>query len=174
MKQFSDMIVKKIPSRGTLTPKKSKSKDNEQEQQQDDEEKHVVDQKEFNDSDDSASDVGKESGIITAVRVRPLNLQEIGSNSRIIVSNPGFMSHDIQIINPIFFKSSNQSDKLRKLEERKFSFDHTFWSLGDFGDGLDSFEYSNQEDIYEKIGKPIIRNALSGFNSSLFAYGMCF
>jgi hypothetical protein len=32
-------------------------------------------------------------------------------------------------------------------------------------------EYSSQVDIYEKIGKPIIENALSGFNSSLFAYG---
>lgn len=112
----------------------------------------------------------REGGILTAVRIRPLNTREIGSNSRIIVSNPGFMSQGIQIINPIFFKSSTQTDKLRQLEERGFSFDHTFWSLGE-GNGVDKDEYASQEDIYEKIGKPIIQNALSGFNSSLFAYG---
>lgn len=114
--------------------------------------------------------VGKEGGILTAVRIRPLNTREIGSNSRIIVSNPGFMSQGIQIINPIFFKSSNQTEKLRKLEERGFSFDHTFWSL-DGGNGVDKDEYASQEDIYDRIGKPIIQHAMSGFNCSLFAYG---
>lgn len=118
----------------------------------------------------SPNPVGKEGGILTAVRIRPLNTREIGSNSRIIVSNPGFQSQGIQIINPIFFKSSNQTDKLRKLEERGFSFDHTFWSLAG-GNGVDKDEYASQEEIYNRIGKPIIQHALAGFNSSLFAYG---
>jgi hypothetical protein len=112
----------------------------------------------------------REGGILTAVRIRPLNTREVGSNSRVVVSSPGFMSQSIQIINPIFFKSSTQTEKLRKLEERGFSFDHTFWSL-DGEHGVDNDEYASQEDIYEKIGKPIIQNAMSGFNSSLFAYG---
>jgi hypothetical protein len=87
------------------------------------------------------------------------------------------MSQGIQILNPVFFKSSTQTEKLRKLEEREFSFDYTFWSLDDASEGMSEggsggvAEYSSQVDIYEKIGKPIIENALSGFNSSLFAYG---
>lgn len=123
----------------------------------------------------------KEGGILTAVRIRPLNTREVGSNSRVIVSSPGYMSQGIQILNPVFFKSSTQTEKLRKLEEREFSFDYTFWSLDDASEGMSEgmseggsggvAEYSSQVDIYEKIGKPIIENALSGFNSSLFAYG---
>lgn len=112
----------------------------------------------------------KEGGILTAVRIRPLNAPEVINNSRIVVSNPEFMSQGLQIINPIFFKSSTQTDKLRKLEERGFSFDYTFWSLAP-GSGVDQDEYASQRDIYYKIGKPIIQNALTGFNSSLFAYG---
>lgn len=113
---------------------------------------------------------GKEGGILTAVRIRPLNTREVGAHSRVVLSSPGFMSQGIQILNPVFFKSSTQTDKLRKLEEREFSFDHTFWSL-EGGNGVDFDEYATQQDIYEKIGKPIIENALAGFNSSLFAYG---
>jgi len=161
MKQFSD-LVKKMPSR-TNTPSKN-----------DDQTAPITDDcLEDNYTNTLGNEFGKEGGILTAVRVRPLNTREIGGNNRIVVSSTGYMSQGLRLLNPVFFKSSMQTEKLRKLEEREFSFDYTFWSTeGGHSTDVDfDTEYSFQVDIYNKIGKPIIENALAGFNSSLFAYG---
>ena len=47
-----------------------------------------------------------------------------------------------------------------------FCYDHSFWSFEQL-----SPNYSSQEDIYQKIGRPLLEKSLEGFNSCLFAYG---
>jgi hypothetical protein len=49
-----------------------------------------------------------------------------------------------------------------------FSFDECFWS-NDVEDT--DKEYSSQEAVFEKLGRPLVENALAGFNSSIIAYG---
>ena len=49
-----------------------------------------------------------------------------------------------------------------------FSFDECLWS-NDVEDP--EKPYSGQEDVFERIGKPLVDNALAGFNSSIIAYG---
>lgn len=49
-----------------------------------------------------------------------------------------------------------------------FSFDKCFWSNN--VEDPDK-EYAGQEDVFESIGKPLVDNALAGFNSSIIAYG---
>lgn len=69
-------------------------------------------------------------------------------------------------MNPIFFESSNQSEKLRRLEERKYLCDIPLWSVDKTHP-----DYSGQSDVFNLIGKPLINDALEGLNCSLFAYG---
>jgi hypothetical protein len=77
-------------------------------------------------------------------------------------SSPG----EIVLLNPVFFESKNQSEKLRKLEERRYSCDHPLWSVDSSHP-----DYSTQQDIFNLIGKPLVLDALEGLNCSLFAYG---
>lgn len=104
--------------------------------------------------------------IVTAVRVRPLSLQEINDGKKLIVSL-GNGEGDINILNPKFF-NLNQSEKEKLLHERQFTYDYMFWSIPN----IYSNRFSGQLQIYEKVGKPIIRNCIAGLNCSLFAYGM--
>ena len=119
--------------------------------------------------------------VITAVRVRPMSAEEESCGSRSIVSID-FDKSEVVVLNPVFYTSSNQSEKLRKLEERAFACDCPFWSMDDTHP-----DYSGQSDIFEKIGtaqafvlissnlsyigKPIVEHAYQGMNCSLFAYG---
>jgi hypothetical protein len=103
--------------------------------------------------------------IITAVRVRPFSAKETQEKKHLIVSL-GDGIGDVNILNPKFF-SLNQSEKERPLHERQFSYDFIFWSLPH----VNSSRFSGQLEIYERVGKPIIRNCLAGLNCSLFAYG---
>ena len=47
-----------------------------------------------------------------------------------------------------------------------FCYDHSFWSFEQL-----SPNYSSQEDIYQKLGRPLLEKSLEGFNTCLFAYG---
>jgi hypothetical protein len=73
---------------------------------------------------------------------------------------------EIILLNPVFFESKNQSEKLRKLEERKYLCDIPLWSVDKTHP-----DYSTQEDIFNLVGKPLIQDTLEGLNCSLFAYG---
>lgn len=84
--------------------------------------------------------------ITTAVRVRPISAEEESNGSRVIASVDSETS-EIVLLNPVFFTSSNQTEKLRKLEERKFACDTPFWSVDETHP-----DYCGQSDLYEKIG----------------------
>jgi hypothetical protein len=103
--------------------------------------------------------------ILTAVRVRPLSSSEANDGKKVILSL-GNGEGDVNIVNPNFL-NSNQSEKEKQLHERQFSYDYLFWSIPK----IHSSRFSGQIEIYDKVGKPIIRNCLAGLNCSLFAYG---
>lgn len=51
-------------------------------------------------------------------------------------------------------------------EDRKFTFDYSFWSFGS-GDS----HYVGNPEIYKALGTKVLDNAWEGYNVSLFAYG---
>ncbi|ORC89860.1 putative OSM3-like kinesin, partial [Trypanosoma theileri] len=48
-----------------------------------------------------------------------------------------------------------------------FTFDGTFWS----NDMASEKSFSSQEDVFEVIGRPLVENALAGYNAAIMAYG---
>lgn len=103
--------------------------------------------------------------VIAAVRIRPRSAAEISDDRKVVVSL-GQRDGDLTILNPRFYLSKAQSEEEKKLNERTFSYDYSFWSVN-----KQDPEYYDQQQIYEKIGRPIVHSALEGLNCSLFAYG---
>jgi kinesin family protein 1 len=103
--------------------------------------------------------------VITAVRIRPLSSNELASGSVSIVSYD-LVSKGIGISHPSIYSASNAISKSDITPERIFNYDYTFWSVNK----LDPY-FSNQENVFDQIGRPIIENCLQGMNCSLFAYG---
>ena len=100
--------------------------------------------------------------IVVGVRVRPFNTREKDRNSICCIEMPG----------------SNQTiirDELGK--EKKFTFDHSFWSHDGFRvleDGYmepDDDKYADQKIVFDTVGKQILDNAWLGYHCCLFAYG---
>ncbi|KAF5223572.1 hypothetical protein ECC02_003304 [Trypanosoma cruzi] len=48
-----------------------------------------------------------------------------------------------------------------------FTFDGAFWS----NENVSEKPFSDQEDVFEVIGKPLVENALAGYNAAIMAYG---
>ncbi len=104
------------------------------------------------------------NNVVTAVRVRPISSTESSIESNVVVSISDKIG-EVILVNPVYY-TSNKSEKDRELNERKFAFDYSFWSVS-----KSDSRYSNQIDVYNTIGLPIVQNCLNGFNCSLFAYG---
>jgi hypothetical protein len=103
--------------------------------------------------------------VIAAVRIRPRSAVEVADDRRVVVSL-GQRDGDLTILNPRFYLSKAQSEEERKLNERTFLYDYSFWSVN-----KQDPKFYDQQQIYEKIGRPIVLSALEGLNCSLFAYG---
>lgn len=62
-------------------------------------------------------------------------------------------------------------------DERRFTFDYSFWSFDGFQEQEDGYlkptgsKYADQKQVFEKIGKSILDNAWQGYHCCLFAYG---
>jgi hypothetical protein len=94
-------------------------------------------------SDEDENEKKEDTNIRVAVRCRPLNGKERNNGEQTCVRiHPG----QIVLNNP-----SNQSD------EHMFGFDLVFG------------EDSTQEEVWEKVGTPVIEKSLSGFNCTIFA-----
>jgi len=87
------------------------------------------------------------SPVQVAIRIRPLSEKESSCN-KIITYNGS---------NTFLLQNTTSAAKV-------FTFDYVF------------DENASQQDVYEKIGKSVIHDALSGYNSCVFAYGQtgCF
>eukprot|EP00340_Litonotus_pictus_P005567 CAMPEP_0170514046 /NCGR_PEP_ID=MMETSP0209-20121228/600_1 /TAXON_ID=665100 ORGANISM="Litonotus pictus, Strain P1" /NCGR_SAMPLE_ID=MMETSP0209 /ASSEMBLY_ACC=CAM_ASM_000301 /LENGTH=1023 /DNA_ID=CAMNT_0010797955 /DNA_START=73 /DNA_END=3141 /DNA_ORIENTATION=- len=61
--------------------------------------------------------------------------------------------------------------------EKKFAFDHSFWSHDGFEEDERGYfvpkdsQYADQNHVFETLGKQILDNAWEGYNCCLFAYG---
>jgi len=100
--------------------------------------------------------------IQVGVRVRPFNSREKDRESVCIIEMPG----------------NNQTiikDELGR--EKKFTFDHSFWSHDGFRTLENGYlepeddKYADQKYVFETVGKQILDNAWQGYHCCLFAYG---
>ena len=100
--------------------------------------------------------------IVVGVRVRPFNTREKDRQSVCCIEMPGANQTIIR-------------DELGK--EKKFTFDHSFWSHDGFRvleDGYmepDDDKYADQKIVFDTVGKQILDNAWLGYHCCLFAYG---
>jgi hypothetical protein len=85
-----------------------------------------------------------------AVRCRPMSLKELNRNCRSIITGTKTSIHVDAISHSA--TDANHGD-------RSFAFDYCY------------FEDSLQEQIYHDLGKPVVNQALEGFNGTIFAYG---
>ena len=103
------------------------------------------------------------SGVSVGVRVRPF-LPKIDGQDTICVS---MTDTETKVTNIL-------GDK----QEKRFTFDYSFWSHDGFGtrdDGytypLEGSGYKDQAYVFEQIGKSVLNNAWEGYHTCLFAYG---
>lgn len=91
------------------------------------------------------------SGFTVSVRVKPLDTD---CSDEYAVSNP-----------------STGCIQLNKSfgDSKVFSYDFVHWSTGNASIDKDCF--ASQETVFRDMGVPIVENAKSGFNCTLFAYG---
>ena len=90
--------------------------------------------------------------ITVAVRSRPLSSKEVcrGCVPVVVVDEK-----TIRIMAP----SSSSSSGGSSIEEKNFTFDFCYDEL------------SEQKQVYEELGEPMLRKALDGYNATIFAYG---
>ena len=69
-------------------------------------------------------------------------------------------------------------DKVENKEERKFTFDHAFWSHDKFVTSAEGYnapdssdKYTDQEKVWKYLGEGILEKAWKGLNCTAFAYG---
>eukprot|EP00095_Tigriopus_kingsejongensis_P011917 maker-scaffold507_size152468-snap-gene-0.36 protein:Tk11917 transcript:maker-scaffold507_size152468-snap-gene-0.36-mRNA-1 annotation:"kinesin-like protein kif28p-like" len=110
---------------------------------------------------------GDVENVKVAVRVRPFNKREKDRKAKVIISMSG---NTTNITNP------------ENSEEKKFTFDHSYWSFDGSKDRKDGYaeadknhkngkKFCDQQRVFDDIGRGILDNAWKGFNASLFAYG---
>lgn len=103
--------------------------------------------------------------VMTAVRVRPLSQSELTSENHIITLHDSVDAEiSCTLLDPLYFRT-DQSKVDITAYGRKFIFDHVFFSIADH-----PFN-SSQEDVYHKCGRPLVENAIDGYDCCLIAYG---
>ncbi|ORC86264.1 kinesin-like protein, partial [Trypanosoma theileri] len=105
---------------------------------------------------------GESESVKVAVRVRPFSERENNASLTSIVT----MNVKNKVVT---IKNQNSKEKNPTSGKKSFQFDNVFWSLEtpDESGGRPV----GQLDVYEAIGRPLVRHAFNGFNSCLFAYG---
>lgn len=94
--------------------------------------------------------MGDES-VVVAVRVRPFNSREKGKKAKLCVT---MRESQTTITDP-------ETNK-----PKSFTFDFSFWSHNSEDD-----HFVDNNVVYDKVGKMVLKAAWDGYNSSLFAYG---
>ncbi len=62
--------------------------------------------------------------------------------------------------------ANNRTQSRKVFEEKKFTFDNSFWSH-DLGDE----HYAHQEDVYNCLGEEFLDHNFEGYHTCIFAYG---
>lgn len=98
------------------------------------------------------------ASIKVCVRVRPFNDREKKLESQNIIE---INKNATTIIHPsTLHLPSDQQHK------QTYYYDHSFWSFNN-----ETQKSITQQDIYQTIGQPIIKNLFDGYNSCIMAYG---
>lgn len=97
------------------------------------------------------------SNLIVAVRVRPMNANELSCAS--VYEAVSVKSNEVvvKITSPL---------NLGIATNHLFQYDHVFWSSDQ-----QKLDYASQNDVFNTLGKPMLNNAFRGYNACLFAYG---
>ena len=103
------------------------------------------------------------SGVQVGVRIRPF-LPKIDGTDQLCVD----MTDTETMV----------TDILNTQEEKKYTFDFSFWSHDGYNTLEDGYtepqpgsKYKDQKYVFEKIGVSVLENAWQGFHTCLFAYG---
>ena len=120
------------------------------------------------------------SSVKVAVRVRPLNKRELQKNARnaIQISPP----NQIVAIRPLDSSSEatlksdfiGLDNRFKMDAEKRFTFDHTYWSIPDdsaTSTPLESPNFASQLQIYQDLGMELLQHAFQGYNATIMAYG---
>lgn len=109
--------------------------------------------------------MAEEENVKVAVRVRPFNSRETGRNAKCIVTMKG--------------KITNLTHPDNPSDVKAFTYDYSYWSFdgmkedatGYLSKASPSSPFSDQQSVYDDLGKGVLKNAWNGYNASLFAYG---
>ncbi|KKO96998.1 kinesin family member 1/13/14 [Trichoderma harzianum] len=101
------------------------------------------------------------------VRVRAFLQRELQRRARCLVEMDP-VSHITTLRAPDEQETSVASSpsKSRKLTDKSFAFDSSFWSHDP-----DDKDYANQEDIYNSLGEEFLDHNFEGYHTCIFAYG---
>lgn len=101
------------------------------------------------------------------VRVRAFLQRELQRRARCLVEMDP-VSHITTLRAPDEQETSVASSpsKARKLTDKSFAFDSSFWSHDP-----DDKDYANQEDIYNSLGEEFLDHNFEGYHTCIFAYG---
>ncbi|CAD2219444.1 Microtubule binding/Kinesin motor domain containing protein, putative [Angomonas deanei] len=100
-----------------------------------------------------AQQVKKNNRVNVYVRVRAFRDDETGDGRKLAVN----------------MKDNTVEVNVPKKGQFNFSFDGCFWSNGE--ECPSGKSYAGQEDLFEEIGRPMVENALAGYNAAVMAYG---
>lgn len=97
------------------------------------------------------------SNLTVAVRIRPMNTYELSSTS---------------VYDAISVKKQEINVKVVTIGSvgmgmnHQFQYDHVFSSKNEL-----KTEFASQQDVFEKLGQPMLNSAFRGYHACLFAYG---
>eukprot|EP00759_Apiculatamorpha_spiralis_P056179 PhF_6_TR7972/c2_g1_i2/m.12143/K17914/KIF13; kinesin family member 13 len=125
-------------------------------------------------SDSVSTGVAEKCGLQVFVRVRPYNageledmrkLRGIPEQTALIVKS----KQDSGTVLNLMVKPTEKSPLMRVYDDTAYVCDDCFWSVTD----VQSTEvpYSNQRDVYDRVGRPVLEQVVKGFNACVFAYG---
>ncbi|CAN8095115.1 unnamed protein product [Discula destructiva] len=104
-------------------------------------------------------------------------------NVRVVVRVRGFLPREIErraeclidmdpisqvttLLVPDNHNSASSKAKSRRIEEKNFTFDNSFWSHD-----LKDPHYAHQEDVYNCLGEEFLDHNFEGYHTCIFAYG---
>ncbi|KAJ9142711.1 Kinesin-like protein [Pleurostoma richardsiae] len=106
-----------------------------------------------------------------------------GGNVRVVVRVRAFLPRELErgaeclirmdpinqtttLLVPNDHDPANARTKSRKVEEKKFTFDNSFWSHL-----TEDPHYATQEDVYNSLGEEFLDHNFEGYHTCIFAYG---
>lgn len=112
---------------------------------------------------------GGDENVTVCVRVRPFNRRELALQAQ--AEDAGDIRSVIEMpdgINGKVVCLEKDGNEFKVAEE--FQFTKSFWSISEEQQPY-SYAPVSQFDLYDIVGKPIIKYAMFGFNNCVFAYG---